>query len=120
MLPLSRSAAASELLPACILVPQTVSDVSEIVKTLRSNNEQFAIKGGGHCPNLNFSSIANGPLISMHAFTEVTYNASTGSVRVGSGNRWENVQTALDPLNVTVVGGRIGHVGVGGYMLGRE
>jgi FAD/FMN-containing dehydrogenase len=87
---------------------------------LDRNKERFAIKSGGHCPNVNFSSIANGPLISMSNFTEVTYDAKAGTVRVGAGNRWEDVQAALDPHNVAVVGGRVGHVGVGGYLLGRE
>jgi FAD/FMN-containing dehydrogenase len=100
------------------LVPQKPQDVVAIVKALESNSEQFAIKGGGHSANLNFSSISGGPLISMSGFAEVTYDSASGTVRVGSGNRWESVQAVLDKLNVTVVGGRIGHVGVGGYTLG--
>jgi FAD/FMN-containing dehydrogenase len=48
----------------------------------------------------------------------VTYDATTGTARVGGGNRWSAVLEALQPYNVTVVGGRIGHVGVGGYLVG--
>jgi FAD/FMN-containing dehydrogenase len=48
----------------------------------------------------------------------VTYDTTTGTARVGGGNRWSAVLEALQPYNVTVVGGRIGHVGVGGYLVG--
>ena len=37
---------------------------------------------------------------------------------VGSGSRWIDVYRALDPLSLTVPGGRNGDVGVGGYTLG--
>ncbi|KAF1951770.1 hypothetical protein CC80DRAFT_597222 [Byssothecium circinans] len=40
------------------------------------------------------------------------------TVRVGPGNDWEDVHNALKGTNVTVVGGRIGEVGVGGYVVG--
>jgi FAD/FMN-containing dehydrogenase len=54
----------------------------------------------------------------MRNFNEVTYDGATNTVRVGAGNRWDHVQEVLQPLNVAVVGGRIGNVGVGGYMVG--
>jgi FAD/FMN-containing dehydrogenase len=39
-------------------------------------------------------------------------------VSVGPGARWGKVYEYLDPYNVTVIGGRFPHVGVGGLMLG--
>lgn len=113
-----RSSACSALLPGCILVPDAADQVSLIVKTLLDNDENFAIKSGGHNPNQNFSSVAGGPLINLKSLTEVTYDAATGTARVGAGNRWSAVIEALQSYNVTVVGGRIGHVGVGGYLVG--
>ncbi|KAN0102884.1 FAD dependent oxidoreductase [Hyaloscypha variabilis] len=112
------SSACSALLPGCILVPDSAAQISLIVKTLLENDEKFAIKSGGHNPNQNFSSVAGGPLINLKNLTEVTYDAESGTARVGAGNRWSAVILALQPYNVTVVGGRIGHVGVGGYLLG--
>lgn len=82
------------------------------------NNETFAIKSGGHNPNQNYSSVDGGPLINLKGLNEINYDANTGTVRVGPGNRWSDVAKALEPYNVTAVGGRIGHVGVGGYLLG--
>jgi FAD/FMN-containing dehydrogenase len=117
---INRSSACSALLPGCILVPDSAAQVSLIVKTLLENDEKFAIKSGGHNPNQNFSSVAGGPLINLKNLTEVTYDAESGTARVGAGNRWSAVILALQTYNVTVVGGRIGHVGVGGYLLGGE
>lgn len=37
---------------------------------------------------------------------------------MGPGNCWDSVFEALDGTGQIVVGGRIGNVGVGGYMLG--
>lgn len=39
-------------------------------------------------------------------------------VRVGTGNRWKDVYAELQPLNKSVVGGRNGDVGVGGFLMG--
>jgi FAD/FMN-containing dehydrogenase len=105
---INRSSACSALLPGCILVPDSAAQISLIVKTLLENDEKFAIKSGGHNPNQNFSSVAGGPLINLKNLTEVTYDAESAVI------------LALQPYNVTVVGGRIGHVGVGGYLLGGE
>ena len=88
------------------------------MQTLLANNESFAVKSGGHNPNKYFASIADGPLISTSRLNEVVYDAASGTVRVGPGNKWEDVHEVLDPHSVTVVGGRIGNVGVGGYLLG--
>lgn len=115
-----RSASCSSLLPACILVPGTPNELSTIVRTLLGNSESFAVKAGGHNPNRFYSSIHGGPLINLKGLNEVTYDLASGTVKVGPGNRWSDVAKALGPYNVTVVGGRIGHVGVGGYLVGGE
>jgi FAD/FMN-containing dehydrogenase len=40
------------------------------------------------------------------------------TTRVGPGNTWYDVYSKLDPLGVSVVGGREAGVGVGGLVLG--
>ncbi|OCL04270.1 FAD binding domain-containing protein [Glonium stellatum] len=112
------STGCSALKPSCIFSPTTAEEVVAIVEALHQNNETFAIKSGGHNPNQYFASVSGGPLISTRKMNEVTYNPSLGTVRIGPGNRWDDVQSALKNAGVTVVGGRIGNVGVGGYMLG--
>ncbi|KAE9393030.1 FAD-binding domain-containing protein, partial [Gymnopus androsaceus JB14] len=36
----------------------------------------------------------------------------------GAGSRWRDVYAVLKPENLTTVGGRVGDVGVGGFLLG--
>ncbi|KAF2703916.1 FAD-binding domain-containing protein [Pleomassaria siparia CBS 279.74] len=106
------------LRPSCILYPSSAQEVSAIVTVLNANNESFVVKSGGHNPNKGFASISDGPLISTKYLNEVTFNRSSMTVRVGPGNDWQDVHEALQDDGVTVVGGRIGEVGVGGYVLG--
>lgn len=94
--------------------------MSTVIKTLYNNNETFAVKSGGHNPNQNFSSIDGGPLVSTAKLNEVILDEASKTVRVGPGNRWEDVHKVLDGTGYTVIGGRIGNVGVGGYIVGGE
>ena len=112
------STACGNLHPACILYPQTGSEVSAIVNALRENNETFAVKSGGHNPNLYFSSVDGGPLLSTGKLNEVVLDPTTETARVGPGNLWNDVHAALEGTGYSTVGGRLGIVGVGGYLLG--
>ncbi|KAI0099404.1 FAD binding domain-containing protein [Daldinia grandis] len=107
-----------DLKPTCILEPETSEEVAAIVSILRKNNETFAVKSGGHNPNNYFASVDGGPLISTKRLNEIIFNADSETVRVGPGNRWDEVGKQLDATGYTVIGGRIGNVGVGGYLLG--
>ncbi|KAK1987689.1 FAD binding domain-containing protein [Colletotrichum cereale] len=112
------STACGSLKPGCILFPKSAEEVSAIVKTLETSGERFAIKSGGHNPNNYFASVQDGPLISTKELNQVVYDNASNTVSVGPGNKWEDVHAALEGTGVTVVGGRIGNVGVGGYLLG--
>lgn len=112
------STACGLLKPSCIIYPSSAQEVATIIRVLNENDETFAIKSGGHNPNKGFASIDGGPLISTKYLNEVNFDPSSMTVRVGPGNDWEDVQKQLTPAGVTVVGGRIGGVGVGGYVLG--
>lgn len=112
------STSCGALKPSCILMPTTTEEVAAIVSILASNNETFAVKSGGHNPNNHFASIDGGPLISTKNLNQVILDTASETVKVGPGNRWDEVSAALDGSGYIVVGGRIGNVGVGGYMLG--
>ncbi|KAK6863745.1 FAD binding domain-containing protein [Apiospora arundinis] len=112
------AACTNALKPACILFPKSPAEVQAVVSILRTNNETFAIKSGGHNPNNYFASVDGGPLISTKHLNEVIFDKETETVRVGPGNRWEDVAKKLDGTGFSAVGGRIGNVGVGGYLLG--
>lgn len=67
---------------------------------------------GGHTTNPGFSSTTD-IHIYTGKFSQVTYNATSGTAVIGSGLVWEAVYERLQPYNVTVLGGRVS--GVSGY-----
>lgn len=114
------STACGALKPRCILAPSTTDEMAAVVAALRGTNETFAVKSGGHNPNNGWASVDDGPLLSTKNLDEVVFDPQTKTVRVGPGNRWDEVAAALDGTGYCAVGGRIGNVGVGGYILGGE
>lgn len=71
-------------------------------------------------PNNGFASIADGILISTRNLDQVVYDPDTTNVVVGPGLKWEDIIEGIEETGRTVVGGRMGAVGVGGYLLGGE
>ena len=63
------------------------------------------MKSGGHTSNPGFSS-TEGILIYTGKFSQVTYDATSGTAKIGSGLVWETVYEQLQDHNVTVLGGR--------------
>lgn len=102
------------------MYPKNAQEVAAIVEALGETNETFAIKSGGHNPNLYFASIDGGPLISTGSLNQVELDTATETAKLGPGNRWDEVANKLDGSGYSIVGGRLGNVGVGGYMLGGE
>ena len=64
------------------------------------------------------SSIEGGVLIHLDFLDSIVLEEDRKTVRVGAGKRWGAVYEFLDPLGLTVVGGRAAGVGVGGFLLG--
>ncbi|CAF4090756.1 unnamed protein product [Rotaria magnacalcarata] len=87
------------------------------MKIIRETQVPFGVKGGGHTLNPGFSS-TTGIHIAMRRFDKVIYHANNQTVDVDSGLIWDDVYKALDPYNVSVVGGRVSGVGVAGFTLG--
>ena len=69
------------------------------------------VKGGGHAYNVGFSS-TTGVQISMAKFSEVSFDAESGTVTIGTGLTWDQVYSRLEPLGVMVAGGRGRSVGI--------
>ncbi|KAI1369390.1 hypothetical protein F5Y08DRAFT_334799 [Xylaria arbuscula] len=112
------STSCSSLKPSCILFPVSASEVSTIIQTINDGDESFAIKSGGHNPNNYYSSVAGGPLISTARLTEAIIDSNTGVLKMGPGNRLDDIAEKLQGSGWTFVGGRIGNTGTGGLMLG--
>ncbi|KAJ5806765.1 hypothetical protein N7474_010357 [Penicillium riverlandense] len=112
------SAACSALRPTCIAAPSSAAEMSHIIRELHNADSLFAVKSGGHNPNNGFASIENGLLISTKNLDQVDYNKEDQTAVIGPGLSWEEAQAGLDGTGRAVVGGRLGGVGIGGYMLG--
>ncbi|KAI0486518.1 hypothetical protein F4859DRAFT_372914 [Xylaria cf. heliscus] len=106
------------LKPSCIIFPTSAAEVSVILQTINEGDENFAIKSGGHNPNNYFSSVDGGPLISTARLNEAVLDANTGVLRMGPGNRLDDIAAKLQGSGWTFVGGRIGNTGTGGLILG--
>ncbi|TVY32148.1 putative FAD-linked oxidoreductase, partial [Lachnellula subtilissima] len=113
------SAANADLSPACAVFPTSAEDVSTIVSALLQYPDvTFAVKSGGHNPNVGWSSVDGGVLIVMSNLGNTTFNPADNTADVGPGARWKDVIEALEPYGVAVVSGRLGDVGVAGLTLG--
>ncbi|TDL26277.1 FAD-binding domain-containing protein [Rickenella mellea] len=103
----------------CSVEPATPKDVSSILKIVGRSDIRapFAVKGGGHAYNTGFSSTL-GVQISMAKFNEIHFDASSNTVTLGTGLIWDEVYNKLNPMGVTVAGGRVMGVGNAGLSLG--
>ncbi|KAL2833613.1 putative oxidoreductase [Aspergillus pseudoustus] len=118
----------AQLHPSCIVTPTSASDVSIILKTLTSQNQihhgkkptcPFALRSGGHAFNTAFNNInSDGITIDLSNLSSITLSADRAIASIGPGATWGDVYTLLDPLDLTVPGGRAAQVGVGGLTLG--
>jgi FAD/FMN-containing dehydrogenase len=108
--------------PACFVTPQTVTDVSDVVQSLTSSDNggpcEFAVRAGGHMWFPDANSAPGGVTIDLRGLNSVDLSDDQSSVSVGTGATWDAVYANLDPLGLSVAGGRVAGVGVGGLTLG--
>ncbi|KAF7886831.1 uncharacterized protein EAF02_003478 [Botrytis sinoallii] len=108
----------AEVVPSCrfdVTIPQ---DISTTIKISRLTDCPFAVRSGGHASFAGASSIQNGILVNLQKLNTVQLSADRGTVSIGPGNTWYDVYQVLDPLGISVVGGREAGIGVGGLTLG--
>lgn len=105
--------------PACIVQPVDANDVSAAIKILNKYPDvPFATRSGGHDPNVGHATVQDGVLITMTDMVGATYDAGNHVAYVKPGGEWNDVISDLEPSGVTIAGGRLGLVGVGGLLLG--
>ena len=61
---------------------------------------------------------SSGVLLSSSRLTRIALSSDNSHVSVEPGNLWGDVYEYLEPFGLSVVGGRIGSVGVPGLLLG--
>lgn len=97
--------------PACIVSPQTTQDVSEAIGLLTKAKSPFAIRSGGHTSWAGASNIAGGIVIDLRPLNTIQLSTDKTTVSVGVGATWDLVYAKLDPLGLSVAGGRAAGVG---------
>ncbi|GIZ49729.1 hypothetical protein CKM354_001275600 [Cercospora kikuchii] len=105
---------------ACTFFPANAQQVSNLVKKLNEfPSVKFAIKGGGHNPAPGFSSTDEGILMAFEVnLGSATRTEDGNHFIVGPGGRWGDIYKITGQTNQIVVGGRLAHIGVGGFALG--
>lgn len=105
-------------LPVCRFTPTQASEVSAAILLVRATKCHFAVKSGGHAAFAGASNIQDGLAIDLSGLSVLKLSSNNSILSVGPGNRWEDVYLFLDPFNLSVIGGRVGDIGVGGLTLG--
>lgn len=104
--------------PICRFSPNCAPGVSLAVLTAQVTQCQFAVKSGGHAAFSGSSNINGGITIDLLDLNEIVVSEDQTQTGVGPGNRWANVYSVLDARNISVIGGRVADIGVGGLTLG--
>ena len=59
-----------------------------------------------------------GLTMDLTSLDETNLTEDRAMIGVGAGSLWNNVYAKLDPMNITVSGGRVAGIGVGGFLTG--
>lgn len=100
------------LSPACIVLAQTTEEISTTMEVLTQHSQcNFAVRSGGHTNWAGASNIADGVVIDLRGLNSIDIHRETSTVSVGAGATWDDVYAKLDPLGLSVNGGRAAGVG---------
>lgn len=112
-----------ELSPGCIVRPENTNDLATAIKILSyasyiASACKFAVRGGGHNPIAGWANIDHGVTIDMRSMSGIELSSDKRIASIGSGALWGDVYRKLDALDLSVIGGRVSRVGVGGLVIG--
>ncbi|KAL8865096.1 MAG: hypothetical protein Q9198_009480, partial [Flavoplaca austrocitrina] len=117
-----------QIVPQCIVRPRNAEEVATAIGILKHEYEGctrkghvpslFAVRSGGHSPIPGAANIDGGIVIDLRLLNEVVPSEDGSRVVIGTGARWLDVSTILDPRCLAGAGGRNSAVGVGGLTLG--
>ncbi|KAH8891930.1 oxidoreductase FAD-binding protein [Thozetella sp. PMI_491] len=109
-----------DLEPGCIFAPKDASEVSKFIKlaTAGGSRIQFAIRSGGHTIWKGAANIDGGITVDLRLMNSVMLSADQKVASIGGGGIWSEIYPQLVPYNLTVMGGRVSGIGVGGFSTG--
>lgn len=108
----------AEVVPACRVEPTGSEDVASIIHTLVQTSCRFAIRSGGHTRERDDSNSDGGVTIDLRQIRTADVSTDRSRVRLGTGHTLVSAYSALEPYNLTFLGGRVDTVGVAGFTLG--
>ena len=123
------SAQESDLQPACIFTPTDAAEVSMFIKIInrkagdsarRATRPRFAIRSGGHTIWAGAANIEGGITVDMRSMNSLVLSPDKKVAMLGVGGIWSEIYEQLVPYNLTVMGGRVAGIGVGGLATGGE
>lgn len=103
---------------SCRIEPATAEDVAAVLRVLVNNWCTFAVKSGGHTWIKAASNSIGGVTVDLKRINAVELSDDRKTTRVGTGAVWGDVYRTLEPHDLSVIGGRVDDVGVGGLVLG--
>ncbi|KAJ3541237.1 hypothetical protein NM208_g4701 [Fusarium decemcellulare] len=104
--------------PYCIFKPSRSTQVSILVLLARLTQCPFAAKSGGHAAFAGASSVEGGITVSFANLKGVSLSKDKKIASIEPGNIWGPVFEELTKSDLTVVGGRLYNIGVGGLTTG--
>lgn len=107
-----------EVTPACVIRPSSSQEVSTAIQIINQHSCHFAVKSGGHAMFAGASNAVGGITVDLKYLNSVELSEDRETASIGPGNQWGAVYEKLEPEGLTVVGGRVSGVGVGGFILG--
>jgi len=116
---IARRSATSVLRPQYIVYPAKTADITLAIQFALSQNPplEIAVKSGG-CHSSTNASTEGGIVVDLSKLKAITIADDKKTVAVQAGALWGDVYTAVENLDVSVVGGSVWFVGVGGYLTG--
>ncbi|EFQ31408.1 FAD binding domain-containing protein [Colletotrichum graminicola M1.001] len=112
------SAIQAEVRPRCIFQPSKPEEVSVAVLLARLTQCPFAVKSGGHAAMAGASNAEGGITVSFTNMKSISLSADRTVASIQPGNVWGDVYAELTKSDVTVIGGRLYNIGVGGLITG--
>jgi FAD/FMN-containing dehydrogenase len=103
--------------PALIIRCSSPADVARAIAFAQAHDAPLAVRGGGH-NGAGLGVVDDGVVIDLAAMNDVTVDPDAGTVRVGGGATWGEVDRATAEHGVVVPSGIISTTGVGGLTLG--
>ncbi|KAL7941943.1 hypothetical protein V8C42DRAFT_164049 [Trichoderma barbatum] len=116
-----------DVTPGCVFRPNSTADVSKFIKLIGSSTPRtrsgdyvasFAVRGGGHTLWTGAANIDGGVTVDMRGLNSLSLSEDLKTASLGAGAICSDVYPLLVPHNLTIMGGRLPGIGIGGFATG--